>query len=93
MTLPELFIGNANARGGHVGCRRDLQRVDRPREGPLACWRTVSAIVVWWHLHEEITRNHRCRLIDELVELVFDWFGYKDAFAIETSIYPQAIAA
>jgi transposase len=48
---------------------------------------------VWWHLHEEITRNHRCRSIDELVELVFDWFGYKDNFAIETSIYAPAIAA
>jgi hypothetical protein len=48
---------------------------------------------VWWHLHEEITRNHRCQSIEELVELVFDWFGYKDTFAIETSIYPQALAA
>jgi putative transposase len=48
---------------------------------------------VWWHLHEEITRNHRCKTIDELVELVFDWFKYKEKFEIETSIYPQAIAA
>lgn len=48
---------------------------------------------VWWHLHEEITRNHRCRTIDELVDLAFDWFGYKDTFRIETSIYPQALAA
>jgi transposase len=48
---------------------------------------------VWWHLHEEITRNHRCRSIDELVSLVFDWFGYKDSFEIETSLYPQALAA
>ena len=48
---------------------------------------------VWWHLHEEITRNHRCRSIDELVTLVFDWIGYKDNFQIETSKYPQAVAA
>lgn len=48
---------------------------------------------VWWHLHEEITRNHRCKTIDELVELTFDWFGYKCHFDIETSIYPQATAA
>lgn len=48
---------------------------------------------VWWHLHEEITRNHRCQTIDELIELVFDRFGYKSPFAIETSIYPQAMAA
>jgi transposase len=48
---------------------------------------------VWWHLHEEITRNHRCQTIDELVELVFDWLGFKKRFDIETSIYPQALAA
>ena len=48
---------------------------------------------VWWHLHEEITRNHRCRTIEELVDLAFDWFGYKDTFTIETSLYPQALAA
>jgi putative transposase len=48
---------------------------------------------VWWHLHEEITRNHRCQTIDELVNLAFEWFGYKDNFAIETALYPQAIAA
>jgi transposase len=28
---------------------------------------------VWWHLHETITRNHRCRSIDELLELAYDW--------------------
>lgn len=48
---------------------------------------------IWWHLHEEITRNHRCRSIDELLDLTFNWFGYKHTFEIETSIYPQAIAA
>jgi putative transposase len=48
---------------------------------------------VWWHLHEEITRNHRCRSIEELVDLAYEWFGYKDRFGIETSIYPQALAA
>jgi putative transposase len=48
---------------------------------------------VWWHLHEEITRNHRCRSIDELLKLTFDWFGYRDTFEIETSLYPQALAA
>ncbi|MCH7726237.1 MAG: IS630 family transposase [Planctomycetes bacterium] len=48
---------------------------------------------VWWHLHEEITRNHRCQTIEELVELVFQWFRYKETFEIETSVYPQALAA
>lgn len=48
---------------------------------------------VWWHLHEEITRNHRCKTIHELVQLTFDWIGYKRAFTIETSVYPNAAAA
>jgi transposase len=29
---------------------------------------------VWWHLHETITRNHRCHTIDELLQLAYDWF-------------------
>jgi putative transposase len=48
---------------------------------------------VWWHLHEEITRNHRCRNIEELLDLVFDWLGAGSAFQIETSIYDSARAA
>jgi len=47
---------------------------------------------VWWHLHEEITRNHRCKTIEELLQLTFDWFGYKNTFAIESSLYPQVMA-
>lgn len=29
---------------------------------------------VWWHLHEVVTRNHRCQSIEELIELAYDWF-------------------
>ena len=42
---------------------------------------------VWWHLHEEITRNHRCQTIDELLDLVFDWLQLAPQFKIEPSIY------
>ena len=48
---------------------------------------------VCWHLHAEVTRNHRCKTIDELVTLVFDWFVYNNTFQIETSVYPQPLAA
>jgi putative transposase len=48
---------------------------------------------VWWHLHEEITRNHRCKNIDELLELVFQWFAAANCFEVETSIYDVARAA
>jgi transposase len=41
---------------------------------------------VWWHLHDEITRNHRCRDIDGLLDLVFDWLAVGSHFGIETSL-------
>jgi transposase len=47
---------------------------------------------VWWHLHEEITRNHRCQNIEELLDLVFEWLEAGSCFEIETSIYPTAAA-
>ena len=28
---------------------------------------------VWWHLHDEITRNHCHRSLEELLDLVFRW--------------------
>jgi transposase len=48
---------------------------------------------VWRHLHEEITRNHRCQGIDELLNLVFGWLAAGSSFEIETSVYNSAIAA
>jgi transposase len=48
---------------------------------------------VWWHLHEEITRNHRCANIEELLNLVFDWLAAGDCFGVETSVYDTARAA
>jgi putative transposase len=48
---------------------------------------------VWWHLHEEITRNHRCKNIEQLLALVLDWLDAGSSFQIETSIYDSARAA
>jgi transposase len=48
---------------------------------------------VWWHLHEEITRNHRCKDIHALIDLIFDWLAAGSSFDIETSIYDRAKAA
>jgi transposase len=44
---------------------------------------------VWWHLHEEITRNHRAKNMEQLLDLVFEWLARGSRFAIETSIYDQ----
>jgi putative transposase len=42
---------------------------------------------VWWRLHEAVTRNHRCRTIDELLDLTFDWFAARTHFRIESTVY------
>jgi transposase len=47
---------------------------------------------IWWHLHEEITRCHRCQSLEELLELVFAWRQKRSRSAVEDSVYalPQA---
>jgi transposase len=42
---------------------------------------------VWWRLHEAVTRNHRCRTMDDLLDLTFDWFATRTHFRVETEIY------
>lgn len=42
---------------------------------------------VWWHLHEEVTRNHRCRDMAELLAMVRDWLAADHTFPIETDVY------
>lgn len=39
---------------------------------------------VWWHLHETITRNHRCRSIDELLKQVYEWANAQRQFYRQT---------
>jgi len=48
---------------------------------------------VWWHLNEEITRNHRCKDPKELLDKVFAWLGEENPFGIEGSVYPKAKTA
>lgn len=45
---------------------------------------------VWWHLHEEVTRNHRCQTMEELLELTFAWLGSRTPFQVEGSVYRVA---
>ena len=44
---------------------------------------------VWWHLREEITRNHQCQSLQQLVDLVFDWLEGRKQFWVEDSIYTE----
>jgi putative transposase len=39
---------------------------------------------IWWHLHETITRNHRCRTIDELLDQVYEWVAAQSNFYRQT---------
>ena len=48
---------------------------------------------VWWHLHEEITRNHRCGSMEELLNLVLNWLEARKPLAIEGHLYPRRHAA
>jgi putative transposase len=48
---------------------------------------------VWWHLHEQITRNHRCESIEELVKLTMAWLDERGAFKIEGAMYDRLKAA
>ncbi|MCI0355324.1 MAG: IS630 family transposase [Acidobacteria bacterium] len=48
---------------------------------------------LWWHLHEEVTRNHKCQTLEELLEFTFAWLQGRNPFVIEGSVYPQAQAA
>jgi transposase len=35
---------------------------------------------VWWHLHETITRNHRCKTMEELTSLAMEWLRYNNNY-------------
>lgn len=48
---------------------------------------------VWWHLHEEITRCHRCQTLEELLDLVFAWLQKRARFTVEDAVYALAQAA
>ena len=42
---------------------------------------------VWWHLHDEITRNHQCKDIEALLDLTFTWLTERNPFQVEGSVY------
>jgi putative transposase len=48
---------------------------------------------VWWHLHDEVTRNHQCQTMEELLDLVFRWLEDGNPFEIEGPVYPTPEAA
>jgi putative transposase len=55
---------------------------------PLYAPETNPIERLWWHLHDEITRNHQCHTIEELLDLVFCWLEDGNPYEIEGSVYP-----
>jgi transposase len=45
---------------------------------------------VWWALHEQVTRNHQCQSLEELVELVMSWLTERKRFKVEDAAYHKS---
>ena len=54
---------------------------------PLYAPETNPIERIWWKLHEQITRNHRCKSIGELLDMVFAWLEQRQPFQIEDQAY------
>jgi transposase len=48
---------------------------------------------VWWRLHEQITRCHRCQTMEELLDLIFAWLQQRTRFPVEDAVYALPPAA
>lgn len=48
---------------------------------------------IWWHLHEEITRNHRCGTMEELLDHVAEWLDHRRPFEVERDAYLRSNTA
>jgi len=46
---------------------------------------------VWWRLHEQITRNHQCQSLAELVELALSWLQERRSFTVQDAVYLQQL--
>jgi putative transposase len=47
---------------------------------------------IWWRMHERITRNHRCKDIDTLLDKIFGWIREETQYSAE-SLSPYTNAA
>ena len=42
---------------------------------------------VWWCLHQQITRSHRCQMMEELLDLIFAWRQQRTRYTLEDTVY------
>lgn len=85
------------ARKIHVICDNASFHRSRPVRDYLARWghrlqlhflpryspETNPIERVWWHLHETVTRNHRCRTMEELLAEVYEYFALHNNHYLE----------
>jgi transposase len=57
----------------------------RIRLHPLPSWSPESNPVelVWWSLHEAVSRNHECEGLDELVEFAEGYLEERQSFRVK----------
>jgi transposase len=48
---------------------------------------------VWWRLHEQITRCHRCQTMEQLLDLICAWLQPRTRFTVEDAVYALPPAA
>jgi len=48
---------------------------------------------IWWCLHQQITRCHRCQTMEELLDLIFSWLQQRTRFTVEDAVYALPPAA
>ncbi len=60
---------------------------------PVRAPETNPVEKVWWRLHEQITRNHRCSSMEELLDQVMEWLEEEGSQCMETSLYQRKSAA
>jgi transposase len=81
--------------GSHVSKRvKDYveDSAGRVRLHPLPSWSPESNPVelVWWSLHEAVSRNHECAGLDDLVELAEGYLGKRQPFKLKLGkVYEQ----
>jgi transposase len=90
----ELHLATDND-GSHISKRVKEYVEDsagRIRLHPLPSWSPESNPVelVWWSLHEAVSRNHECNGLDDLVEFAEDYLNERQPFKLKLGeVYDQ----
>jgi hypothetical protein len=48
---------------------------------------------MWWRLHQQITRGHRCQTVEELLDSIFAWLQPRTRYTFDDAVYAPPPAA